>query len=162
MPTATYIPLATLTLTGNDSQIDFANIPNTYRDLILIVSATQTATGANGGFIRLNGDSASNYSYVMMTGDGSSASSTANSGNRFIDSMVFANTRTAHVIQIMDYSATDKHKTILNRINTVDWGTRAYAGRWASTNAVNSITLGLESSQSFTSGSTFSLYGIAG
>lgn len=160
MPTTTYTPIASVTLSASASEVVFSGLPQTFRDLIIIVSATQTGTTANGGFIRLNGDSGSNYSYVMMTGDGSSTSSTASSGNRFIDSMVFANTRTAHVIQLMDFSATDKHKTILNRINTVDWGTRAYAGRWANTAAITSITFGLESAQSFTSGSTFNLFGV--
>ena len=161
MPTPTYVPLATITLTSTEADIVFSSIPATYRDLVIIIAGNQTVASTNGGFIRLNGDSGSNYSHVHMTGSGSSTSSAAQSGNnRFIDSLVFNNTITAHTIQIMDYSATDKHKTILTRVNTSDWGVRAYAGRYASTSAITSVTLAVEPAPVFVSGTTLSLYGI--
>lgn len=164
MPTATYIPLATITLSSTDSQIDFANIPNTYKDLILICSS-QPSTGNKNLLMRVNSDSGSNYTGVFMSGDGSStASSVSADTNRVqLDSRAYGNTSNTHLhlIQFMDYSATDKHKTILTRASAAGLGVDAFASRWASTSAITSISIFYDAA-SVASGSTFSLYGIAG
>jgi hypothetical protein len=70
--------------------------------------------------------------------------------------------RSAGVTTIMDYSATDKHKTSLSRGNALgqaNVSVIAYASRWANTNAITSLTVLLESG-SFLTGSTLSLYGV--
>lgn len=155
MPTNTYTPLATITLTGTDSEIVFASIPNTYRDLILICSAT--ASSGQDISIKLNND-ASNYSRVYAYGPGSgSGASGADSSNGFgVVRTAASNT----VLQIMDYSATDKHKTILSRLNGAgDYGVAMIAGRWASTTAVNQVTAYVTSG-TFSVGSSFALYGV--
>jgi hypothetical protein len=58
----------------------------------------------------------------------------------------------------MDYSVTDKQKTVLSRTNS-SFGTDITAGRWASTSAITSVTV-YPSSGDFEIGSTFALYGI--
>jgi hypothetical protein len=63
------------------------------------------------------------------------------------------------ILQVMDYSATDKHKTSLVRSGESVDGTEAWVSRWPSTSAINSILL-YTGSNSFTAGSTFALYGI--
>jgi hypothetical protein len=60
----------------------------------------------------------------------------------------------------MDYSATDKHKTVLSRANNAANGVTAIAGRWASTSAITSIVLTFQSS-SLATGSTVALYGVS-
>jgi hypothetical protein len=60
----------------------------------------------------------------------------------------------------MDYSATDKHKTILSRANVAGTFTMALAGRWANTSAINQVSI-FRTGQTFSSGSVLSLYGIA-
>lgn len=156
MPTNTYTALATLTLTSTDSEISFASIPATYRDLVLICSAT--ASSGQDIVIKLNGD-ASNYSRVYAYGSGSgSGASGADSSNGW---GVVRTSASNTVLQIMDYSATDKHKTVLSRLNGAsDYGTAMIAGRWASTAAVNAVSASVASG-TFSAGSTFSLYGIA-
>lgn len=164
MPTNTYTPLATLTLTSPDNSITFSNIPGTYRDLIFTVShKVDSSATAEDWYFRFNGDSGSNYSFVRMFGNGSSASSTSGSGtyaNNFIDDTT---NFSSYVIQIMDYSATDKHKTFLVRENLATLQVSARAGRWASTAAINSIAITSADfgADNFSIGSTFSLYGIA-
>lgn len=160
MPTPTHTPLATLTLTGTDSEVAFANIPNTYRDLVLIVEGELSAAGTPDILLKLNSDS-SNYTQVYMRGTGSStasgtyttiylnSASTWSSGRRY-----------NHIVQIMDYSATDKHKTVLARGNWAGGDINASASRWASNTAVNAVSVSV-SSGSMAIGSTFSLYGIA-
>jgi len=160
MPTSTYTALATVTLGGTDSDITFASIPATYRDLVLIASGQSTAANANM-LARFNSDSGSNYSWVYVGGDGSTTFS-GNSSGTTMDFGNFPNAQSVSVIQVMDYSATNKHKTTLIRSNTTATYAIAYANRWASTAAVTSITLTVSGSgNSFSTGTTFSLYGIA-
>ena len=162
MPTATYTPLATVTLASATGTVTFSNIPTsgTYRDLILIITAQRTGSPVNVG-MRFNGDSGSNYSSVFMTGTGSGTppSGTVSGTNVQLDvypyppSSGFNN----YIVQIMDYAATDKHKSVLVRVNDAGNATEASAARWASTAAVNSLALTLSN---FNTGSTFNLYGV--
>lgn len=164
MPTNTYTALVTLTLTSPDNSITFSNIPASYRDLIFTVShKNDSPAGTEDWYFRFNGDSGSNYSFVRMFGNGTTATSAAGSGtyaNNFIDDTT---NFSSYVIQIMDYSATDKHKTFLVRENLATFQVNARAGRWASTSAINSITITSSDfgADNFSVGSTFSLYGIA-
>lgn len=159
MPTNTYTALATVTLGGSDADIIFSSIPATYRDLVIVIRAKNTVD-AQGIRCQFNSDTGNNYSYVVMYGTGSSAASGASSSQGYADFGVNRTTDTSTIVQIMDYSATDKHKTMLVRSDNASEITLAYANRWASTSAITSIKL-YASVNSFTSGSTFSLYGIA-
>lgn len=155
MPTNTYTALATITLGSTDSEVVFASIPASYRDLVIVISGT-TNTGTNIGW-KPNGDT-SNHSGVYASGSGSGSGS---SGTLFAGQIGFLYTTQGDVIaQVMDYSATDKHKTILARANNAGNQTQMLAGRWASNTAISSIGL-VAFGNSFAIGSTFSLYGIA-
>lgn len=159
MPTATYTPLATVTLASTASSITFSNIPATYRDLILVVDGTTSGTGVGIG-LRYNADSGTNYSAVIMSGSGSAAASSSNTGNNVADVMYADNTtRINGIIQVMDYSATDKHKTALSRSNQAGTYVLAYASRWANTAAITSVNV-VTLTSSFASGTTLSLYGV--
>lgn len=158
--TATYTALANVTLGSSASTVTFSSIPATYRDLVLV--AMPIGTTANGLWIRFNNDTGTNYPVVQMTGNGSTASSTVSTSLNYITSgQDMATTVGLSVIlNIMDYSQTNKHKTVLIRADRFSTGTRASATRWASTNALTTITLSHQSDQLAT-GSTFALYGIA-
>ena len=66
------------------------------------------------------------------------------------------------IAQIMDYSATDKHKTVLVRGNydqpSVGRFVEAQASRWANTAAINSIAV--SSTSNLGVGSRIDLYGV--
>lgn len=160
MPTPTYTPLANLTLTGTDTQIDFTSISGTYRDLILIVNAKE-AVSASNILLRINSDTASNYSDVRMGGDGTNTISTTGA-TTYIRGTQYATVSTTDghnsIWHFMDYSATDKHKTVLIRSSNAGLGVDAVAGRWASTSAITGFSL---INVNFAAGSTFALYGIA-
>lgn len=169
MPTPTYKALATLTLSGTDSEISFASIPNTYRDLIVVCSArTNTGSTSEPVRIRFNGDSTTgNYIRVSMSGSGSGSGSsyTDSPGEIIVDTAAAGGGLGSGIfsvfnIQIFDYAQTNKHKTVLTVSDLASVETRRQAGRWASTTAINTITLTPYFSNSFVSGSTFSLYGI--
>ncbi len=156
MPTPTYTPLATVTLGTAVSSVTFSSIPATYRDLI----AVYNGTAATGGdlYMTLNADS-SNYSMVRMLG-----STTVTSVAESTREIGLARTgETSLIVQIMDYSATDKHKTTLSRSNgpTATSVVAAYASRYASTSAITSVGFTINGGHNFQTGSTFALYAIA-
>jgi hypothetical protein len=159
MPTNTYTPLATITLASTDSEIVFASIPATYRDLILVFNGDGNSGGADIS-IRLNGDTGANYNRVWMNGNGSVTASGANSNVNEMDAQTVANGRRLNmIVNIMDASATDKHKTALVRDDDPGFVTDARVFRWANTARVTSVTM-FTSAGSFIVGSTFSLYGV--
>jgi hypothetical protein len=163
MGTPTYIALATITLASTDSEVIFSSIPATYRDLILVIQAKST-TGNPAVVARFNSDTGTNYPYVRMTGNGSSAASASITTDTFLNLAAAFGINTSGngniIAQIMDYSATDKHKAVLVRNNDAGLGVEAIGGRWANTNAISTISIFNTSSISFASGSTFSLYGV--
>lgn len=162
MPTPTYTPLANVTLGSAASSVTFGSIPATFRDLICVVVATGSTTLQ--GRIRLNSDSGSNYSYQRMSGSGSSATATEQSSQSsgYVSAIAQATTtgQLQMSINIMDYSATDKHTTIVSRADQAANGTEAFANRYANTAAVTSVQI-LTSTGNWAIGSTFALYGIA-
>jgi hypothetical protein len=95
-----------------------------------------------------------------MQGVGSGSGSSSTIGFMFAGTWN-ANQDSNAIVQIMDYSATDKHKTSLVRSNQPsDQGAWAIANRWASNTAVNSITIDPTGSNTITSGTTLALYGV--
>lgn len=150
MATPTYIPLATITPSGA-SLVTFSSIPATFRDLVLVIRNTSTVGVLKANF---NNDTATNYSRVQMDGNGSAANSSASTEPAIRTANA---TNALQILQIMDYSATDKHKTVLVRTNRAV-EVAAYAQRWADTSAINEIDVTLVSG-TFTG--TMSLYGIA-
>lgn len=169
MATGTYTQIANITLSGTASSITFSNISQDYTDLILVTRHTHAA---NYGLIglRFNSDSASNYYYVLMSGMSWNAPySYANSSGDSFMAVNQTGTDTGAVLMsvtnIFDYSKTDKQKTALSRLSgfSGDTWSNAITARWASTNAVTSITVGNWAgtyTQGFAAGSTFALYGV--
>jgi len=158
VPTNTYTALANYTVAILDSEVVFASIPATYRDLVLVVTGTSDSN--SGLYLRFNGDTGSNYTTVGMYGNGSSAISFSQTLS-FTNANFISSTQGVNIIQLMDYSATDKHKTILARASYAGNQAQAAAARWSNTAAITSITLFMDSLRTFQIGTTFTLYGIA-
>lgn len=156
MPTPTYKPLANITLTGSAASVTFSSISQAYRDLILVTNLLNGSGQIETNLV-FNGSSA-NLPWVRMIGySGGALSSTGSTPYPLTGSNVSQNV----ILQIMDYSATDKHKTfLLRRDSATDSRTDAYAGRWESTSPVTSIQLS-PFSGSFAAGFTAALYGVA-
>lgn len=162
MPTSTYLALATLTLSGNDSLVEFASIPNTYRDLVLVCSfRAVNSSGLTYPSFRFNNDSGSNYPTIGMFANSASANGTSQSFGRI---GMGGNTSTSFghfvTMNIFDYSVTDKHKTFTANENHYGTSMVQWAGRWASTSVISSIQVFLEDNSNMASGSSFTLYGI--
>ena len=68
------------------------------------------------------------------------------------------------VFNVMNYANTTTNKTTLSRNNSMDTtysGTALIANLWRSTAAINSITFTSSGGATFTTASTFNLYGIS-
>ena len=120
--------------------------------------------------MRINGDTGANYNYVNARGRTTTLAESNALGSQnsmFIAGWSYGQGTTNGlpvIIQFMDYSATDKHKTTLDRYQTTrdngDSEVGMIAGRWASTSAITSISL-FPNSSTLKAGTTASLYGIA-
>jgi hypothetical protein len=163
MPTSTYTPLANTTLATNAASVTFSSISQDYRDLVLVVNGNST----NDISIRfqVNGDTGANYYLIAMQGDGSSTASGSSGANGNVPSTwltaISSASKLAWIVNFMDYSATDKHKSGLSRANYPTNMTEAKAFRWANTSAITTIRLFSEYGGNLASGTTLALYGIA-
>lgn len=159
---ATYVPIATNTLSGSQATVTFSSIPATYTDLVLVIFPNETGTSSNIN-MTFNSDTATNYSRTSLYGNGTVAGSARNSNaaNIGITPLIGTGSDTNIIINVMNYSNTTTYKTVLERGNQVSVGTVAQVGLWRSTSAINRIDLA-NASGNFITGSTFSLYGIKG
>ena len=162
---ATYEKIATTTLGSNQATITFSSISASYTDLVLIVSAQQTPA-LNTQYIRLNSDTGSNYSYSILTGNGSTVLSARNNNSDAWYSGYYGVPPTdsygIEIYNFQNYANTTTYKTGLSRTNRASGGLDTMASLWRNTAAITSITYGITGISAFlTSGSTFTLYGIA-
>jgi hypothetical protein len=123
----------------------------------LVINGASSGTSLVG--LRFNSDTGTNYSYVLMLGNGSSTDSASGSSQDEARVGVFWSTPNTLITQIQDYSATDKNKTLLSRSNNSANRVSATATRWASNNAIHTVSV-VNDVSAFTSGTTLSLYGI--
>ena len=170
---ATYTPIQTTTLGSAQSSVTFSSL-GSYTDLIIVCN-TYTRFGsetASTMWIRFNGDTNTNYSTTVLSGNGTSASSNRVSNSNYAEvAQTMAKTGTTStvftpaILQIMNYGNTTTNKTVLSRSGNED-GTnntsrRVYArvSLWRSTSAITSITIGTDATE-YVTGSSFTVYGI--
>jgi hypothetical protein len=159
---STYTPIATTTLGSGQADITFTSFSG-YTDLVLIVNGTPVTAGSYNLEMRFNGDTASNYSRTVLSGDGSAASSSRNSSQTKIVITNEGNLTTTinnQIINIFNYSNSTTYKTVLARGNRANAGLDATVGLWRSTAAITSIVIFLTGSNLAT-GTTATLYGIS-
>jgi hypothetical protein len=161
------VALETITLPSPSSQVEFRNIPQNYRDLVLLTNVSSTSND-NGMILRFNSDSGSNYSSRSIFASASSGGfETTTTHALFYSIQIGSNSSgilTPVVGQFLDYSSTNKHKTILTKAygrNNTSHQITSTVSRWANNAAVTSVTV-LINNGIFDTGSTFSLYGRIG
>jgi hypothetical protein len=155
----TYEPIATTTLGTAEASVTFSSISGSYTDLIIIASGT---VNTNSYFaFRFNGDTGSNYSNTEIDGNGTAASSNRNSSNNYLYNGSILTTQTNVINHIQNYSNSTTYKTVLTRSNNAGSIVKASVGLWRSTSAITSIEMTTAGANTFSSGSTFTLYGIA-
>ena len=159
----TYVALATQTLGSAAASVTFSSIPATYTDLVLITSVQNNSGGNRAMQIILNADTATNYSGTYLTGDGSTAASGRSTSVAYLDT--FATVPGAEfgtcIFNFQNYANTTTFKTVVSRSGSAGTNARTAASLWRSTAAINSIKFQLGGADLYSTGSTFSLYGIA-
>ena len=160
MATPTYEAIATTTLGSAASSVTFSSIAADWTDLVLIANLLPASSARFK--MQLNGDTANNYSYTVLTGNGSAASSGRESsiGNFNFYWNSIPSGWSSYIINLQNYSNATTFKTILMRGNSPAVETFAQACLWRATPAaITSIYL-FASVGTFDIGSTFTLYGI--
>ena len=170
--TNSYESIATTVVgSGGSSSITFSSIPSTFTHLqVRSISRDGTGSGTfdNGGNLTFNGDTGSNYAWHALYGQGSTASATATiNTNRVLfitaDSGSTANVFTAGVLDILDYTNTNKYTTtrqLMGEDLNGSGGLYFISGLWRNTAAITSITI--TSTNTYAQYSSFALYGIKG
>ena len=159
---STYTPIATQTLGSAAASVTFSSIPQTYTDLIFVVT---TPSGHNtGSGIQLNSNTnyTDDYSRTVLTGNGTSASSFRNNGssNPTANHDLGALRPNGNLIaQFMNYSNTTTFKTIISRANGAANDVTALVMLWKSTNAITSFVFTTDGGN-LSAGMTFTLYGV--
>ena len=162
---STYTPIATTTLGSNQNAVNFTSISQAYTDLVLVCTWIENSTEdlcmrvGNGSV-----DTASNYSLTYLVGNGSTASSGRSATSFWDVSQVPATTSqfATTIVNFQNYSNTTTYKTAISRSGAAAVGTVAEVGLWRSTSAIDTIQLRCGfGSNTFNTGSTFTLYGIA-
>jgi len=156
----TYEPISTTTLGSAVTSYTFSSIPSTYTDLVLITSIKNTSAGNRAIYFRLNGDTATNYSYTELNGDGTTASSARSANATFgqIGNASFTNFSTG-ITNFNNYRNTTTNKTGLARSAEASVGTKETVSLWRSTAAITSIQIYLNA-DNLAIGSVLTLYGI--
>lgn len=166
--TNSYESIATVTAgIGGTASFDFQNIPQTYKHLQLRFIAQSTyAASVDNLAMYLNNDTSNVYSTHTLYGLGSSASANnfSSSSRFYLPSLLSAATTgqfTIGAIDILDYTSTNKYKTIRTLHGYDANGTGAVgltSGSYQSTNAVTRFTG--TTSLLFAQYSSFALYGV--
>ena len=172
--TGSYESISTATVgAGGASTISFTSIPSTYKHLQIRYSGhlVGTANDYASLWMQFNSDTSANYSYHRLYGTGSAAFSDASTNQTralttwIPDNLTQSLSYGASVIDILDYTDTNKYKTIrdLGGFDLNGSGIVAlFSGLWMNTSAITSISLVSSQSQNFAQYSQFALYGIKG
>jgi hypothetical protein len=157
------------TISPSSASVSFTSIPSTYQHLQIRYLARVTSAITLGDVnIRFNNDSGSNYAWHFLRGSGAAVSVSAGTSTTSIqanDILTGANSASnvfaMGIIDIHDYASTTKNKTARlftgNDQNGSGYSSLS-SGLWMNTSAINRIDI----TQTFASGSVFSLYGIKG
>lgn len=169
--TNSFESIATVTVgAGGSSSISFSSIPSTFKHLQVRCLA-RSSRSQNSGYavFRFNSDTGTNYSQHSLQGDGASAAAAANSSVSFPTLLLFpaalrgASIFGAGVLDVLDYTNTNKNKTIRvldgydsNGAGLIELG----SGAWYNTSAITSITITEYNGNNFVEYSQFALYGV--
>ena len=160
---------------AGSATITFSSIPATFTHLQLRVFARTNRTSQSFAnlLIRFNNDTGSNYAYHDLFADGASAtvSGTATQtsiiANRLTGAGATASIFGAIVVDVLDYTSTNKNKTVralggvdLNGSGALSYSSGLYFATPAAINRIDLTTIA--GTFDFVQYSTFALYGIKG
>ena len=143
---------------GGSNSITFSSIPSTYSHLQLRIVAN-----SGGDRLQFNSDTGSNYARHYSLGNGSTASAGGSINQTYAavgDYTTTASFFPGTIIDILDYSNTNKYKTIRSFTgfdNNTQVEAFQFGAHWRSNSAISSITI---TGGTMAQYSSFALYGI--
>jgi hypothetical protein len=171
---SSYESIASATGTGSSGTITFSSIPSTYKHLQI----RYTAKIASGGgtdivpiILRFNGNTSAVYRSHYLTGNGTTASASADGSAQtggyilISDSGTASNIQGVGIVDVIDYASSTKNKTV--RVfqgmdkNASGGVVRLSSTGFYDTTAISSIDF-ITLSGSFNTTTEFALYGIKG
>ena len=160
--------IAKVTLGSDSATTSFTDIPATYDDLLLVISARSSRADIfEVAAARFNGAANdTNHSSRYLLGDGSAASSGTNTYARL--GLIPANTATSSTfgnleVYIPNYAGSTNKSYSASSVmenNATTSYIDVMAGLWSNTAAITSIAFHTVLGSNYKSGSTFYLYGI--
>ena len=167
--TTAYESIATVTVAlGGASYAEFTSIPSTYTHL-QVRGIASISSSVTTGKLQFNGDTATNYAYHKLIGNGSSTGAGNSTSQAFIgilDSIGFnstANNYAAFVVDILNYANVNKYKTTRTLAGddlNGSGGIELDSGLWQSTSAITSMRFTPYNGANWTQYSSFALYGV--
>jgi hypothetical protein len=164
----------TQTITTGVNSLAFTNIPQTYTDLLLLISARATGSTANQGhYIQFSGIGGTYYSGTSLRNTGTSVDTYRTSGgNAFLqieipNDLNSANAFSNESIYIPNYTSGFFKQVIIDNVKENNSTSTAIelmlrANLLTNTAPITSIAFGTNiSAPNFATGSTFTLYGIS-
>ena len=152
--------IATVTLSSANS-VTFSSIPQTYKHLQI----RGISNASSWIQLVMNSTTSANYSRHELRGSGSSASADGNGNGDLIFALGGGSTYpTAFVMDILDYTSTNKYKTAKTLYGS-DQNGSGYVGLtsgayYSNLNAITSLTFYAYALGNLASGTTLALYGI--
>ena len=166
---------APVTLAAPAGTVTFADIPQTFRHLLLVYCArTDRAAEIDSIIVQFNGDTGNNYDVQFLQATDTTVSANGLLAQSSIISLYCeaanstANAFSSSGFFIWNYTDTNTFKTVSSLANGVfgnvsadaDAYIRILYGKWRSTAAITSITLDQVTGPNFVTNSLFQLYGI--
>lgn len=168
------IPIATTTHTsGTTSTIEFSNVPQTYKHLVVVVATAGVTSGSRGAIVLKFNDSTTGYPYVstwtaLLNGstslDSGTIGSDISSGTPLSVNLLSGQNTFGGTYYVFDYSKTNKFKAVLKvsgaatGVSADIIGSDLAAGAWENTAAITKVTVNFQSN--ILPGSMVSLYGV--
>jgi len=144
---------------GGAASIDFTSIPQTATDLLVVISGKDTGGNLNA-FLRFNSDTASNYKWLRLRGNGATASSGSSASATYVNIVGLPDATSTFgsiAAYIPNYTASTAKSVSAEGVTEAN-ATTAYAdlvaGSWSGTAAITSVNL-------VTQGGTWSQYSTA-
>ena len=158
--------LETVRLGSSVASVEFTNLGqySDYQHLQLRMTAKVSSSLVNLD-MTFNGDTAANYSWHELYGDGSTVVSGAGANQTFMKTLISdaatADVFGAGVVDILDPFETTKYTTMRSFSGDVSGGKYVIlrSGSWRNTNAISSMTMQFTAGN-IAIGSRFSLYGL--
>ena len=162
------------TLASAASSVTFTGIPQNYTHLqIRAIGRSTNASAADQVLLQMNGDTSSaDYAFHQIYGNGTSAAAdgygTGTLGGvspaiRLTGASATSGIFGVTVIDILDYTNTNKYKTVrtLNGYDSNGSGEVHFvSGLWLSTSAITSLNFIIQAGGNFAQYTSFALYGV--